>query len=129
PQWVQDATAYLRDVSDLPSWHAVVDGWLRLEHLMRYPDNKPPNRLPTSDRPEEVGAWMSSRSYTQRPAVKVKPFSAQWKKWYSGVQPKSRDTTTWPFKRDVSPDNCDWGVLLRGGPNGFFLIIVSLSWW
>lgn len=27
------------------------------------------------------------------------------------------------------PTNADWGSVLRGGPNGLFLVILALSWW
>lgn len=27
------------------------------------------------------------------------------------------------------PANADWGSVLRGGPNGLFLVILALSWW
>jgi hypothetical protein len=34
----------------------------------------------------------------------------------------------WPPPRDL-PDDTDWSGLRRGGPNGVFLIMMSLSWW
>ncbi|KAI0069869.1 hypothetical protein K474DRAFT_1558632, partial [Panus rudis PR-1116 ss-1] len=129
PQWIQDAVAHLRGISDLQAWNAVIDGWVELERALEFPDSKPPNRLPTADRPEEITIWMSNCNLNKCPVVKAKPFSAKWKKWYSGVQPESRATSTWPFERSTPPDNLNWGKLLRGGPAGFFLFILSLSWW
>lgn len=49
--------------------------------------------------------------------------------WWKGLQPPSRDMSgDWPPPR-VIPDGADWSGLMRNGPNGFYLVVVALSWW
>ena len=64
------------------------------------------------------------------PVVKdVGPYSSMWKTWWSNLQQSRRQHigVSWPLER--SSDKCDWTVLMRGGCNGFFLVVMSLSWW
>ena len=50
------------------------------------------------------------------------------KAWWEGLQPSWRQQETWPLSRDPPTDG-DWVVLRRGGINGFFLVVMCLSWW
>ena len=38
-------------------------------------------------------------------------------------------TDQWPFNREVDHTTYDWTPLLQGGPNGMYLVVVSLGWW
>lgn len=59
---------------------------------------------------------------------RLKPFVANWKLWWAELQPIWRSTEQWPFDHTV-PAGSSWDVLLQGGPNGVYSVIVSLGWW
>jgi hypothetical protein len=57
-------------------------------------------------------------------------FKDSWKKWWVHLQPAERKAgedfeslTRWGTK------NSDWTDLARGGVNGFFSVVLTLSWW
>jgi hypothetical protein len=53
----------------------------------------------------------------------------QWRKWWIAIQPEWRLTDEhWPLLREV-PLGSDWSSFLCGGPNGLFLVILTLFWW
>jgi len=37
--------------------------------------------------------------------------------------------SSWPPSRAPPPLGVDWGRLSRAGPNGFFLVMLTLAWW
>lgn len=72
------------------------------------------------------------RNYSKVPSLaghRLKPFVAGWKLWWGELQPAWRDTTQWPPARDRATKGTDWRCLQQGGPNGLYLVIVSLAWW
>lgn len=74
----------------------------------------------------------NARNYAKSPvltATKLRPYATTWKLWWKVLQPAWRGADEWPFRRNVAAEGKDWGVLLRGGNNGLYLIIVSLGWW
>ena len=90
------------------------------------------SRLPTGSRPLEIGAFMKNgRKYEKAPNLskeKVQGLGLTWMIWWSDLQPAERSTEAWPFNR-TPLDGCEWNVLRQGGPNGIYLVIVSLAWW
>jgi len=42
---------------------------------------------------------------------------------------RQKDKRLWPPSRALPPLGVDWGRLSRVGPNGFFLVMVTLAWW
>ena len=95
-----------------------------------YPN--PQARLPTRYRPEEVSRFLQwGRKYTKAPTLtpaRVEPYAATWKRWWETLQPEWREVgETFIEGTDVS-DN-DWGVLLSGGNNGLYIVVISLGWW
>ena len=72
------------------------------------------------------------RKYDHRPFIKSLPlFVTTWKNWWTGLQPNSRreGDTSWPLAR-VLPEDCDeWMKVNRGGCNGLFMVLMTLSWW
>jgi hypothetical protein len=64
------------------------------------------------------------RRYDLFPDVKAAEFGVEWHKWWRFIQPGWRTDET-----RVLPDAADWAALASGGPNGLFLVIMSLSWW
>ena len=89
------------------------------------------SRLPTTNRPEEIGQFIrSSRHYSKAPVLamsKLRPYAAMWKAWWTALQPRWRDVAVWPFSRDNTDG--DWAPLLQGGLNGLYLVVISLGWW
>ncbi|KAF9784043.1 hypothetical protein BJ322DRAFT_977808, partial [Thelephora terrestris] len=60
--------------------------------------------------------------------LSAKDFEDMWVLWWSAIQPKWRDTQSWPFVQEDAAGR-GWGSLHKGGKDGLFLIIVSLGWW
>ncbi|KIL55650.1 hypothetical protein M378DRAFT_59930, partial [Amanita muscaria Koide BX008] len=89
-----------------------------------------PQSLPTSHRPEQVKLWLKhARKIKSPPCIaRVSEYSDAWCRWWMSMQPEWRKDQQWPPSRDV-PADTSWVTLLRSGPIGFFLIVVSLSWW
>ena len=90
------------------------------------------NYLPNNKqfRPEEIEWWMRrGRKYNRTPQIKdVAAFGASWMDWWAKMQPPRRGTT-WPFPHTPLRDQWQWNDLRKGGSNGLFLAIISLSWW
>jgi hypothetical protein len=62
------------------------------------------------------------------PEFKVEEFAIIFKSWWESLQPAWRLLDTWPPSRDVPPSE-DWQILHREGINGWFIILMCLSWW
>ena len=46
------------------------------------------------------------------------------------MQPEWRSPDVgWPLSRVIPEGDHSWSVLEHAGPNGFFLILMALSWW
>ncbi|KIL56397.1 hypothetical protein M378DRAFT_38406, partial [Amanita muscaria Koide BX008] len=85
-------------------------------------------KLPTKFRPEAVGWWIRhhqtiTNTLTIEDAVE---FGAMWKTWWVSMQPLWRDGEA--LLKDT-PTETDWGTLLRGGPLGMGLVMMTLGWW
>lgn len=68
------------------------------------------------------------RNYDDMPDVTdtVKEFGEAWWKWWIGLQPDWREGSELVME---PPEEFDWGELEKGGPNGLFLLLLSLGWW
>jgi hypothetical protein len=53
-------------------------------------------------------------------------FGATWKLWWATMQPAWRGGKS---LGTAIPTDADWKSVLRGGPNGLFMVILALSWW
>jgi hypothetical protein len=52
-----------------------------------------------------------------------------WKAWWGSLQPSMRSLSrTSKLPRAIGPDD-NWEELQKGGINGFFTVVASLSWW
>ncbi|KAF9470362.1 hypothetical protein BDN70DRAFT_766460, partial [Pholiota conissans] len=83
-------------------------------------------------RPAEIGWWMkNARKLNRSPKIsKPADFILSWRQWWVAMQPECRrDGTTWPPTHDLSGGDDHWAKVSYSGPNGFFLLILSLSWW
>jgi hypothetical protein len=54
-------------------------------------------------------------------------FGALWKGWWTVLQPKLHLIDSWPLTQE-GPVKEGWENLMKGGGNGFVLVILSLSW-
>ncbi|KZT03351.1 uncharacterized protein LAESUDRAFT_606537, partial [Laetiporus sulphureus 93-53] len=131
PTWIQDARQYFTGVTGVGSWKTLVNSWLTFEHRLGYPDGSRANWLASKGRLEEIKQWIKKAHPYKASAVtiNVKMFSGTWKGWWRNIQPVGCvQGVEWPLLQNVEQD-LNWMGLDRGGCNGMFLVIVSLSWW
>lgn len=56
--------------------------------------------------------------------------ASQFKVFWKALQPDWRQTSSWPLPKDAEYTQLsDWSRLIKGGPNGFFLVLKTLSFW
>jgi hypothetical protein len=79
-------------------------------------------------RPEVVASWLKyGRKLDSPPVLTDLPaFIKSWWLWWTNLQPDWRKTADGTLLRDVDGD---WLSLRKGGNNGFFMIVLTLSWW
>ena|ERR1700733_11372073 len=83
--------------------------------------------LDKAKRPEEIDHWLKSgRKFNAMPMVNDE-FGAAWMRWWFHLQPEWRGSGP-NLSRDI-PGDGTWTELQKGGPNGFFLLILSYCWW
>jgi hypothetical protein len=68
------------------------------------------------------------RRFDLTPKVNATEFGAEWRTWWTSIQPAWREADDWPLSH-VASSGADWGVLEHAGTNGLFLILMALSWW
>jgi hypothetical protein len=56
-------------------------------------------------------------------------YKASWQTWWQGLQPKWRLLKDGTFLQKVLDTDEEWEALQRGGPNGFFIIVLAFAWW
>jgi hypothetical protein len=84
------------------------------------------NVLENAERPELIGQWISG-GRRNSPIIKdLANFSTVWKRWWAKLQPESRQGRK--LLRVVNVGE-EWESLEKGGINGFFNVVASLSWW
>ena len=75
----------------------------------------------------------ASRSYEKLPKIKsTQQYAVAWKRWWLSLQPPSRiedANNPWPPARREPANDEEWTSVRRGGPNGMFLVVISLGWW
>lgn len=72
------------------------------------------------------------RQLSNVPHVQAGEFGAQWQIWWTSMQPDWRaGGSTWPFPRVMPAEEASWSRSFEraGGSNGFFLVLLTLSWW
>lgn len=94
----------------------------------------------SKNRPEEWSKWTSKarhgiRQYHITPPIKdVELFGITFMKWWHQIQPHFRqngaELLPLPNLTPTSDgDGSSWVNIRKGGPNGFVVIILLLSWW
>jgi hypothetical protein len=69
------------------------------------------------------------RDYDAMPdlSMQIDDFSTDWWQWWEILQPEWRGDGP-DFSRDI-PEDASWTEICKGGPNGFFIILLSIAWW
>lgn len=65
------------------------------------------------------------------PPIKLDEFPLEWCAWWLVIQPSWRQEVTnssWPPSQ-VTASKSDWTPLKKAGLNGFYLVMLTLSWW
>jgi len=65
------------------------------------------------------------------PPIKLNEFPLQWRAWWVIIQPSWRQEvigSSWPPPQ-ATASKSDWKSLKKAGPNGFYLVMLTLSWW
>ena len=132
PSWMTDTRKRFKSVFTAANEKSIVELWLEFEELLGYPDDRK-IRLTKDLRPQQLSDWMQRhRLWDKAPPVdKASEFGATWKAWWKILQPEWQipdDTHPWPLVRDLPP-NERWQKLVKGGRNGFVLVLLSLTWW
>lgn len=141
--YVTETRAYFQGISEADGWVKLVNAWLEFEktchvrgvsslihpYLAICDDLHVNKALPTLNRPTEVSWWLKRGRKVDKLPVLLEGYGERWKKWWIGIQPKVRITSEWPPSREVSDDTTTWDVLRRVGPTGFFIVMMTLSWW
>jgi hypothetical protein len=133
PSWMTDTRQRFESVFIAANDKSVVELWLKFKELLGYPDDWK-TRLTKDLRPQQLSDWMQRhRLWNKAPPVdKASKFGATWKAWRKTLQPEWRlpnnEAHQWPLVRDL-PLNKQWEKLVKGGKNGFALVLLSLTWW
>ncbi|KIL55516.1 hypothetical protein M378DRAFT_182211 [Amanita muscaria Koide BX008] len=111
---------------DAKNWRALVQKWIEFEKgIQNF------GALPTKFRPQQVAWWMkNSRKLSRFPKI-IKPadYILSWRQWWLSLQPDWRvKDATWPPSHEI-PVGCHLSNVAYAGPNGFFLVLLTLSWW
>ncbi|KAJ7702734.1 hypothetical protein B0H17DRAFT_862322, partial [Mycena rosella] len=113
---------------------AAVVAWTRLEDVSRFEKKSGPNKLPTKERPKQVGAWiMLGRGKAGAKTTVGDPgaYTVEWQGWWDSLQPEWRSKGV---DRGWATDGCsgrgeDWGPLYCWGVNGMLSLLASLQFW
>lgn len=80
-----------------------------------------PNWISSANRPAIIGMWIKAgRSYEKQPdlANAVKTYTMNWSAWWKAINPPDDDGA-----------DRDWSSLAKGGPNGLYVVVLSIGWW
>lgn len=132
PSWMTEAQKRFERVFDAPNHKSIIELWLEFEKLLGYPEDRK-IRLTNQSRPQQLSDWMQRhRMWDKAPPVeKASEFGATWRGWWKILQPQWRisdDECGGSLVRN-GPSDEKWSNLLKGGGNGFVLVLLSLSWW
>ncbi|KAF8233549.1 hypothetical protein L208DRAFT_1070299, partial [Tricholoma matsutake] len=115
---------FLKKILDEEFWVNLLKNWVLFET-----ENPPKTRLPTKNRPGEIGVWLKNGWWlqaNQMPQLKnIKDFGNHWLAWWKAIQPGWRGDEL----SQLIPSDPSWSQLLCGAVNGFLVVILALAWW
>jgi hypothetical protein len=83
--------------------------------------------LDKAKRPEEIDHWLKNGHKLNAMLMVTDEFGTTWMRWWLHLQPEWQGSGL-NLSRDIPADGT-WTELQKGGPNGFFLLILSYCWW
>jgi hypothetical protein len=88
-------------------------------------------RLSSDKRPGAVHIWLKGkRKFGVIPEIgQVQTFAHSWWAWWESLQPGWRITNGRPFSQQIPLGGETWQSVYKGGPNGFFIVVLTISWW
>ncbi|KAF8345715.1 hypothetical protein F5887DRAFT_1074141 [Amanita rubescens] len=116
----------LFDMSNAKNWGMLINKWIEFENGIQNNGS-----LQTKGRPRELAWWMKNNRRLNRFPKIIKPadFIVSWRQWWLLLQPAWRKSNAaWPPSQDI-PEDGHLSTVTQSGPNGFFLVILSLAWW
>ncbi|KAN0107118.1 hypothetical protein V8E52_010478 [Russula decolorans] len=127
PPWLVDGVEYMQSVSTEESWVALIMSFVKLEKSLGFIGA---GRIDAKNRPNEVGIWLKNgRKSMKQKITNIVKYKASWQTWWQGLQPKWRLLKDGTFLQKVPDTDEEWEALQRGGPNGFFIIVLAFAWW
>jgi hypothetical protein len=84
--------------------------------------------LSKTDRPEEISRWINGGRKVAPVIKDLNRFVAAWKGWWASLQPASRRLAGHKLCQVVEAGE-KWEELRKGTINGFFTVVISLTWW
>ncbi|KAH8108915.1 hypothetical protein DFH11DRAFT_1484489, partial [Phellopilus nigrolimitatus] len=101
----------------------LIKSWLVLEKQLCFPESK------KTHRPDCIDYWQKrKKNYFAVPPFVLASLTRQWIKWWVSLQPEWRRGDSLPLSREMR-DGEQWVETRKGGGNGIFLVVLSLSWW
>ncbi|KAN0123214.1 hypothetical protein V8E52_003167 [Russula decolorans] len=117
----------MQSVSTEESWVALIMSFVKLEKSLGFIGV---GRIDAKNRPNEVGIWLKNgRKSMKQKITNIVKYKASWQTWWQGLQPKWRLLKDGTFLQKVPDTDEEWEALQRGGPNGFFIIVLAFAWW
>ncbi|KAH7917876.1 hypothetical protein BV22DRAFT_989237, partial [Leucogyrophana mollusca] len=140
PTWLVDAVDYLNSADASPEWSAMVINLVKLERLLGFPKGMGKHNIVSGlKRPEEIGAWIrGGRHFEKCPTIEdEKTFADGFEQWWISLQPAWRCTSDddepvtsiHSLLNDIPSEDVDWPELAKGTCNGFFMVLLGLTWW
>jgi hypothetical protein len=148
PYWMTLAFKDLKKPDGPQEWGDVLEKWVALEMVLKFPMGRvcsvllllylptniiksqgPMYTITRKNRLDIVDAWIKSGHETAPAIQNLENFSSSWKAWWGSLQPPERKEQDAGVLTKVTLGVDSWVELRKGGMNGFFCIIMSLSWW
>ncbi|KAF7976813.1 hypothetical protein HWV62_5682, partial [Athelia sp. TMB] len=128
PGWMKESVRAMEQFGpSVGGLKDALESWVQFEDLMGYPDSKAKkNVLSSQNRPQDIHAWIKKhRKVKEMPdvSVYVDRFGEEWRAWWASLQPE-RDTDG-----NEARDIAEYSELQKAGPNGLYLLMLSLVWW
>lgn len=129
PPWMVPARDALNIAFAKTDQGRIAQLWCKFELLIGKQEGKV--RLTTRGRPQQIPDWMQRhRLYDKTPLIpNPSAFGFVWRAWWKTMQPGWRvEGGEWPLSRQTAVNEA-WTEIMKGGQNGFVLVLLSLSWW
>ena len=145
PEWLQKYIRELETLAGPVQFQEVVKKLATQEILMGFPHGQVCDHdnfagfsdhtlqgesmtLSKVGRPDVIGRWILGGCKVTPVIEDLPAFVTLWRKWWISLQPSSQVKQGRKLCQAVD-DHEEWEELQKGSINGFFTVIISLSWW